>query len=340
MTPPTYTNRFYLKHQTGARNSARQVVPLLLDWLHPASVIDIGCGTGTWLSVFREQGVEDVFGLDGEWVDTSRLDIPADRFRACDLKQPFAAGRKYDVAMSLEVAEHLPADKAETFVDTLTGLSRVVLFSAAIPGQGGTHHVNEQWPEYWAALFARRGYRAVDCLRKRIWLNEQVDWYYAQNALLFVHEDALVAHPVLQAELAATSPAQLSLVHPRRFVEAIELMGRLQLAAADIASIVPPGERFILADLDQYRALLTAGSRAAPFMEREGVYWGEPENDEAALRELERQRAAGARCMVFLWPAFWCLDHYAAFAHRLRSDFRCIMENERVIGFDLGKKES
>ena len=149
--------------------SAEVVVPMVMELVHPRSVTDLGCGLGTWLSVFREAGVEDVLGVDGEYVRLESLEIPKERFVAHDLRQPFAAGRRSDLSMSLEVAEHLSPEYAAPFVTTLTRLAPVVLFSAAVPGQGGTEHVNEQWPSYWAQLFRERGYLPVDCLRRHLW---------------------------------------------------------------------------------------------------------------------------------------------------------------------------
>ena len=98
-------------------------------------------------------------------------------------------------------------------------LSSVVLFSAAIPYQGGTHHVNEQWPDYWAELFARHGYVAIDCIREKVWNNQDVDWFYAQNMLVFADRQLLVTNPKLQEGFERTRISQLSLVHPKKYLE-------------------------------------------------------------------------------------------------------------------------
>jgi hypothetical protein len=97
----------------------------------------------------------------------------------------------------------------------------VILFSAAIPFQGGVSHVNEQWPDYWAALFERHQYLAVDYVRPIVWNNPEVVWWYAQNAMIFVREDNLPRFSRL-AEAAKASDRRLSLVHPRRYLEAVE----------------------------------------------------------------------------------------------------------------------
>jgi hypothetical protein len=166
MNKAPYTNVFFDTIRGGSRRSAQVVVPIVLQMLHPKSVVDVGRGDGTWLSVFRELGIRETVGLDGDYVDRRQLQIPQDQFEATDLSSPFGLPRTFDLAMSLEVAEHLPPQSAEGFVDCVTQLAPLVLFSAAIPRQGGTQHLNEQWPEYWAALFRARDYLPIDCIRE------------------------------------------------------------------------------------------------------------------------------------------------------------------------------
>ena len=215
-----YTRNFYEHQRERSRCSAREIVPLVIELIKPGSVVDIGCGSGAWLSVFRENNVADIYGLDGDWVDQEMLFIPAERFAKVDLQKPVQLDRQFDLAMSLEVAEHIPGERAGAFVDSLTILGPVVLFSAAIPGQGGTHHVNEQWPDYWVNLFQERGYTVIDCLRKKIWSNDRVEWWYAQNLLLFVRRDRLERYPLLLRELDTTELSQLSIVHPQQYLAA------------------------------------------------------------------------------------------------------------------------
>jgi hypothetical protein len=126
--------------------------------------------------------------------------------------------RRFDLAVSLEVAEHLESGFAKGFVRSLVKLSSLVLFSAAIPYQGSPFHVNEQWPDYWAALFAEHGYVVIDCIRPTIWNNDQVEWWYAQNTLLFAEKDQLSRNADLRREWESTKPSQLCLVHPKKFL--------------------------------------------------------------------------------------------------------------------------
>jgi hypothetical protein len=160
----------------------------------------------------------EVQGLDGEWVLDGPLEIPAELFQAADLARPVELGHRFDLVLSLEVAEHLPAESATTFVRSLVGLGPAVVFSAAIPRQGGVGRLNEQWTDYWAALFKLQGYEVIDCLRGPIWADERVEWWYAQNMLLFVRPDQVFPHPLLEAAREWTEPNRLNLVHPRGYL--------------------------------------------------------------------------------------------------------------------------
>ncbi len=180
-----YGRQFFVGREARAAASADVVVPLLLSLFPVASVVDVGCANGLWLEAFARLGIADYLGLDGDYVPRDLLRIPADRFRVTDLKQPPRLERRFDLACSLEVAEHLPADSADTFVDFLVSAAPVVAFSAAVPRQGGDGHVNEQWQSYWQARFARRGYLCIDCLRPALYGNTAVNWWYRQNMLVY-----------------------------------------------------------------------------------------------------------------------------------------------------------
>ena len=131
-----YNSEFFDRHRDGSRRSAVIAVPLLIDLFEPRSVLDVGCATGVWLSVFQEHGVEDILGIDGPWIEQRQREIPDVFFREYDLTKPVALERTFDLALCLEVAEHLPAEAGPGLVQSLTALAPVVVFSAAIPGQG------------------------------------------------------------------------------------------------------------------------------------------------------------------------------------------------------------
>ena len=198
MDQTPYQPEFYDAVTEGSINSARAVVPRVLQLLGdspPESIVDVGCGAAAWLSIFREHGVKTVVGLDGDYVPRSSLRIEPECFRAVDLTKPFTIERRFDLAMSLEVAEHLPHASAEDFVASLCRLASLVLFSAAVPGQGGTNHINEQWPWYWRHWFGKQGFRMFDPIRPLIFHDRRVEWWYRQNLYLFAHEGLLHASP-------------------------------------------------------------------------------------------------------------------------------------------------
>ena len=212
-------SEFFDRQRDGSRRSAVIAVPLLIDLFEPRSVLDVGCGTGVWLSVFQEHGVEDILGIDGPWVEQRQREIPDVFFRECDLTQPVALERTFDLALCLEVAEHLPADAAPLLVQSLTALSPVIVFSAAIPGQGGEGHINEEWPSFWSRYFAAHGYVCFTGLRHRLWPTEAVEFWYRQNMLCFVAEARpdLVDRASRENEGSAAGP--LDVVHPQLYLQ-------------------------------------------------------------------------------------------------------------------------
>lgn len=208
-----YDDEFFAYHAESSLLSARTVVPILLRLVQPSSVVDVGCGRGTWLRVFQEHGVPVVRGLDGAHVDQSRLLIDPSRYTAVDLTAPLDLEGTYDLAVCLEVAEHLSSRANPGLVGTLTSAAPLVLFSAAIPGQGGTSHINEQWPWYWDRLFRERGFQRLDPVRRHVWQNQQVKWWYRQNIVLYASSTAIDGAAALQEEAALAMSAPFEWVH-------------------------------------------------------------------------------------------------------------------------------
>jgi SAM-dependent methyltransferase len=225
MCASPYSKTFYESIADGARRSGEVIVPIIEELFAPRSIIDVGCGTGGFLATFARRGV-DILGLDGEWASLDTLEIPRDCFRHVDLRHVIKLERRFDFAMCLEVAEHLPSNSAQQLVNSLTALAPAVLFSAAIPNQGGTDHINEQWPEYWAERFAAVGYVTIDCVRPRIWDDPRVEYWYAQNALVYVSPETLDQSPRLQELAAETSAGRLNIVHPRQYLDIVAAMQR------------------------------------------------------------------------------------------------------------------
>lgn len=220
-----YSPEWYATIVEGSRRSAGVIVPMLMDLTAPTSVVDVGCGTGAWLAAFRAAGVRRVLGIDGSYVREQDLLIPPSCFVAADVGEALPVAERFDLCMCLEVAEHVGPECAAGLIAELTRLSEVVMFSAAIPYQGGRGHVNERWPTYWCELFEARGYRVIDAVRPKVWSNRAVEPWYQQNVLLFATDGAIAAHPALGRERAQTRPDFLSVVHPRLYSYLLEREG-------------------------------------------------------------------------------------------------------------------
>jgi SAM-dependent methyltransferase len=162
------------------------VLAHLFRLFQPKSVLDIGCGRGTWLKACGELGVKTLVGLDGPWNKTEQMVDPKISFKAVDFDTPFLPNGRFDLAMSLEVAEHLKPESASIIINALTQTSDVILFGAAVKGQGGTGHINEQSQSYWGNLFLERNYAVIDILRPTLWNNSHIEFHYRQNAFLYV----------------------------------------------------------------------------------------------------------------------------------------------------------
>lgn len=184
-----YTTRFYDRREARITRSAEALVPLVTSLIQPKSVIDIGCANGIWLEAFQRNGVERAIGVDGPWVPRDRLRVGQDQFVPCDLGTaplPFQVDlpqERFDMLLSLELLEHVSGERADALVDLMCALSDVLIVSAAVPHQGGTGHVNEQWPDHWISRFAARGYVACDFLRPACWTDERIAPWYRQNVI-------------------------------------------------------------------------------------------------------------------------------------------------------------
>ena len=222
-----YNDNFYLQREGLKRSSAQNIIPLVIKLINPVSVLDVGCGIGTWLSVVKEHGIETFRGIDGAWVNRELLRIDKESFTVMDLEKPSYQRKTFDLVVSLEVAEHLPENKAAGFVDFLISHGPVVLFSAAIPLQGGVDHINEQWQSYWIDLFDKAGFLVADVIRKRVWDDDKVLSFYAQNSFLFVNKKYISNYPLLQAEMKAMPSMPFNIVHPRHYeFRLVPLLGR------------------------------------------------------------------------------------------------------------------
>lgn len=208
-----YGTKFFENTEEGSLKSARVIVPLVVKIVNPASVIDFGCGRGAWLSVFLENGVETVRGVDGVYVDKEKLLIPRAMFAMGNLEVAVSGFGQFDLAVCLEVVEHLSCQAALNLVCTLTESAPVVLFSGAIPGQGGTNHINEQWPQYWDRAFLGKQFHRIDAIRLEILSNSNVEWWYRQNIVLYASDSAIAGNEELRSRYEASRNCEFEIVH-------------------------------------------------------------------------------------------------------------------------------
>ena len=147
----------------------------------PQSLLDAGCGVGVWSKAALNLGVKEVIALDAGELDADKLLVPAKRFQRQLLNERFTLSRKFEVAICLEVGEHLAAEDAPVLIANLVDHTDVIYFSAACPGQPGQGHINCQWPEYWQDLFNAEGYVCDDAIRWELWNVSEIGFVYRQN---------------------------------------------------------------------------------------------------------------------------------------------------------------
>lgn len=221
----TYNAAFYKSISNSSFSSAKHILAMVMKNCKVESILDVGCGVASWLKGYAElTGSDDYIGVDGAYVNEKQLLIPANKFRKVDLKQPLDLKRQFDLVISMEVAEHIEEPFADTFIDSLVCHSDKILFSAALPGQDGTYHVNEQFPEYWAEKFAKRGYVCIDFIRDEIWNDRSVEVWYRQNTLFFVKESNLALYPTLQALSKEKATSKLTRINPDLWVEKTSIL--------------------------------------------------------------------------------------------------------------------
>jgi SAM-dependent methyltransferase len=182
--------KFQQKNNKLKDDSAKIVTDFLFQLFKPKSVVDIGCGTGLLLKHFRNKGCE-ILGYEGKWINTELIEenISNNMVKIIDFENLEKNNIvKHDLCLCLEVAEHVSSKQAENFVKFISQHSNLLIFSAAIPNQGGVNHINEQWSDYWDSKFLKLGYVKYDILRPILWSQENITWPHKQNMVVYLHE--------------------------------------------------------------------------------------------------------------------------------------------------------
>ena len=187
-----YHSNYYETDVEGpAVSSAPDISKSITSDLQPKTVADVGCGTGALLQALRDNGCQ-VFGLEyseaaleycrARGVDVQKFDIE---------NESLTDDRTFDVAVSMEVGEHLPEKSADRYVEILAKLSDTIVFSAAQPGPPERHahdHVNEQPKPYWLSKF-----RAFDFEYDEIMSNQwRKQWQTGGAVAYWYHENVMI----------------------------------------------------------------------------------------------------------------------------------------------------
>jgi len=199
-----YDHNFYDKLEKEVLKSSKVLTPLIVNKYNPKSILDIGCGNGIWLKSFENCGINDYLGTDGNYVTEDIFRANFSKFIPKNLETEVNFNQKFDLVLSLEVGEHISQNSSETFIKSICNHSDLIIFSAAIPGQKGTHHINENLQSYWAGLFKKNGYYPYDEIRPLIWYNPHILFWYRQNIIVYKKEP----------NKKSLTNAELDLIHP------------------------------------------------------------------------------------------------------------------------------
>lgn len=216
-----YDKKYYKKHEDGSFQSAKCIIGYINTFYNFKSAVDFGCGMGTWCNVMESFNKEDYLGIDQHDYSSEYMLISQEKYLKYDLCYPLSLSRKYDIAISVEVAEHIDSKYAGIFIGNLCRHSDVILFSAALPNQGGTGHINEQPCSYWKQIFERFKYRAIDCIRPVFWNNKTIEVWYRNNSILYINEQ-------IYNEFIKLIPTQihpLDIVHPEMLERILKKRG-------------------------------------------------------------------------------------------------------------------
>jgi len=210
-----YSDTYFDKHELAARSSARQVVPFVMSVLRPTSIADVGCGSGQWTKEFILNGAQKAYAFDAfaspRWGGTAN----SVEFQKINLEECVADFPDVELVCWLEVAEHLSKFSCKRILHDIVERTDAILFSCAVPGQGGTGHVSERRLSDWVSDFGKVGFCCADVLRPRFWYDKRISWWYRQNTVIFVKENSVASNAILHFQLPTFGGVDL--IHPELF---------------------------------------------------------------------------------------------------------------------------
>lgn len=210
-----YSGSFYAHHHEDSLASAKGVLAALSRYIKVRTILDVGCGSGSWLIAADQvmPAVTTLIGVDGPWAKP-QIDSTVMSFQTVDLIEPFSLGKSFDLVISMEVGEHLPVSSSSVYVESLTSHSDLILFSAAIKGQGGTNHINEQPQTFWVELFNRYGFNVYFFLRGQLWRDASIAYWYRQNLCCFARDNSPIDHTLKNIEEHSSEIFLVDVAHP------------------------------------------------------------------------------------------------------------------------------
>ncbi|MFA6995137.1 MAG: methyltransferase domain-containing protein [Patescibacteria group bacterium] len=185
-----YDNRFFRNTIKLEASSAFEFTALVLKYYTPASLVDIGCGAGIYLKEFNKKGIKNLLGLDGSPAAGEEFLLDKHKLVIFDLAKKYKFKKKYDLALCLEVAEHLREKDADVLIETITEAADNIIFSAAVPGQGSRSigHINEQPHNYWIEKFKNKNFSYLKLRTEKMRAEMKargVVWWIVNNLMIF-----------------------------------------------------------------------------------------------------------------------------------------------------------
>jgi SAM-dependent methyltransferase len=229
-----YDSKYF--NQLIFRCDYRSIAESIVQQYSPQSVIEVGCGNGDLSRELAMMGV-DVFALDG-YADPRFSADEKITFKKVDFNDTFALknhvatlAKKFDVAICLEVAEHLDPSVSSVLIEVLTSVADVVIFSAAVPGQGGDGHINCRPREFWHDLFSKHNFKVVDTIREKLKEKDGVATWYRLNILDYARKSDVTSpetDQLVRRLIASESEASSAFYRAQKRYELRDQLLRMQ----------------------------------------------------------------------------------------------------------------